>query len=123
MSYAMAHKQALYAYLDNPLAPISNIRTEHVAKKIAVARKNFLFCFSAQGAQALASVMTVVYTAELYPQHNLNDHLTVLFAELPKAHTIEDLEALTPWHLSPEEVSRRMSFRPKPRLIPWAQAA
>ena len=123
ITYAIKHKPALYAYLANPLAPISNIKTEHIAKKIAVARKNFLFCTSPQGAQALANIMTLVYTAELYPEHNLYDYLTIVFAELPKAQTLEALEALLPWNLSPEEVSRRIRYRPRPSFAQRAQAA
>jgi transposase len=114
IAYAKNHKKELYAYLTEPEAPISNILAEHVAKKIAVARKNFLFCYVADGAHALANIMTVVYTLELYPQHHLHSYLTVLFLELPKAETTEDLEALLPWNLTPEEVARRVNQRPKP---------
>jgi len=114
--YALEHKPEAYAYLDNPLAPISNIMSEHVTKKIAVARKNFLFCFSEQGAEALANIMTLVYTAELYPQHNLHDYLKIVFTELPKAETIEDLEALMPWNMSPDEVADRIAERPRPEF-------
>jgi transposase len=114
IAYAKNHKTELYAYLSEPQAPISNILAEHVAKKIAVARKNFLFSFVANGAEALANIMTVVYTLELYPQHHLHSYLTVLFLELPKAETIEELEALLPWNITPEEVARRVNQRPKP---------
>ena len=123
IGYAITHKKALYAYLDNPLAPISNILTEHVAKRVAISRKNFLFCYSAEGAEALANVMTVVYTAQLYPEHNLHDYLTILFLELPKAKTVEDLEALLPWQLTPEEVARRIAQRPRPQFAEMSQAA
>jgi len=114
IAYAKNHKKELYAYLTEPEAPISNILAEHVAKKIAVARKNFLFSYVTDGAHALANIMTVVYTLELYPQHHLHSYLTVLFLELPKAQTTEDLEALLPWNITPEEVARRVNQRPKP---------
>ena len=114
IAYAQNHKKELYAYLNEPEAPISNILAEHVAKKIAVARKNFLFCYVADGAEALANIMTVVYTLELYPQHHLHSYLTMLFLELPKAKTPEALEALLPWNISPEEVARCVNQRPKP---------
>lgn len=121
--YAIEHKKALYAYLDNPLAPISNIKTEHIAKMIAVARKNFLFCYSVQGAEALANIMTLVYTAQLYPEHNLQNYLTIVFQELPKAKTLEELEALLPWNLTPDEVNHQISLRPRPDLSAMAEAA
>ena len=116
IEYAIKNKLAAYAYLTNPHAPISNIMTEHVAKKIAVARKNFLFCFSVQGAKALANVMSLVYTAELYPEHNLHDYLTAVFTELPKAQTLEHLEALLPWNFTPEQVKEIIQKRPRPRF-------
>jgi transposase len=115
--YATEHKKALLKFLDYPWAPISNIMSEHVAKKIAVVRKNMLFCFSEQGAEALANLMTVIYTAELYPQHNLFDYMTVLFLELPKAETVADLERLLPWNISPEMVAKIASNRPRPQIL------
>lgn len=112
--YAIEHRKALYAYLDVPWAPISNIMTEHIAKKIAVLRKNMLFCYSTTGAETLANLMTVIYSAELYPEHNLHEYLTVLFMELPKAQTVADLEKLLPWNLTPKEVTALMETRPRP---------
>ena len=116
IEYAIKNKPAAYAYLTNPYAPISNIMTEHVAKKIAVARKNFMFCFSVKGATALANIMSLVYTAELYPEHNLNDYLTAVFTELPKAQTLEDIEALLPWNFTPHQVSNIIQKRPRPKF-------
>lgn len=121
--YAIEHKKALHNFLDHPWAPMSNIMSEHIAKKIAVVRKNMLFCFSAQGAEALANLMTVIYTAELYPQHNLFDYMTVLFLELPKAETVADLERLLPWNISPDRVSRIVSLRARPQIISSSLAA
>lgn len=121
VSYAKAHKKALYAYLDVPWAPISNIMTEHIAKRIAVLRKNMLFCYSSTGAEALANLMTVIYTAELYPEHNLHEYLTALFMELPKAKTVEDLEAMLPWNLNTQKVAELIESRPRPIIT--AQAA
>ncbi len=110
------HKQALYSYIDKPTVPISNIMSEHIAKKIAVARKNFLFCYSESGAHAIANVMSVVYTSDLYKDHNLHDYLTALFLELPKATTMEDLEALSPWNLTPSQVDSIVAARPRPTI-------
>ena len=115
-AYAIKNKPAAYAYLTNPYAPISNIMTEHVAKKIAVARKNFMFCFSVQGAKALANIMTLVYTAELYPKHHLHDYLTAVFTQLPKSQTLEDIEALLPWNFTPEQVRNIIQKRPRPKF-------
>jgi hypothetical protein len=123
VSYAIKHKKELFNYLEHPWAPISNIMSEHIAKKIAVVRKNMMFCYSAAGAESLANIMTVIYTAELYARHNLFDYMSVLFLELPKAKTVEDLERLLPWNLSPERVTDIVSKRPKPQMVSTSQAA
>lgn len=115
--YAKEHKSAMINFLNHPWAPISNIMAEHIAKKIAVIRKNMLFCYSASGAESLANIMTVVYTAEQHAQHNLFDYMTLLFMELPKAETANDLERLLPWNISPEEVAQMVSSRPKPMMV------
>lgn len=121
--YAIAHKEALFNYLDYPWAPISNIMSEHIAKKIAIVRKNMLFCYSEAGAESLANLMTVIYTAELYQQHNLYDYLTALLLELPKAETAEDLEAWLPWNVSPKTIEGVISKRPRPSVMSGALAA
>lgn len=114
IQYMKNHKSAFMSYLSNPHVPISNILTEHVAKKIALARKNFLFCVSSQGADSLANLMSIVYTASLYKKHNLFDYLTMLFTELPKAKTFEDMEKLLPWVIQHNEVATFIANRPKP---------
>lgn len=115
--YAIQHKKALFNYLDYPWAPHTNIMAEHIAKKIAIVRKNMLFCYSASGAESLANIMTVIYTAELYTGHNLFDYMTVLFLELPKAENTDDLERLLPWNISPQKVAEIISQRPRPKVV------
>lgn len=121
--YAIEHKKALFNYLDHPWAPQTNIMAEHIAKKIAVVRKNMLFCYSASGAESLANIMTVIYTAELYTEHNLFDYMTVLFLELPKAENAADLERLLPWNISPTQVDEVISQRPRPKVVSHDLAA
>ena len=43
--------------------PISNIKAEHVAKTIAIARKNFLFADTEAGAEATARAFSVIESA------------------------------------------------------------
>lgn len=121
--YAIQHKKALFNYLDHPWAPNTNIMSEHIAKKIAVIRKNMLFCYSASGAESLANIMTVIYTAELYTQHSLFNYMTVLFLELPKAENIADIEKLLPWNITPKEVDEIIAKRPRPRFMSDVLAA
>jgi hypothetical protein len=48
---------------------MTNIRAEHVAKTIAVARKNFLFAASVTGAKASAITYSLLETAKLNGHH------------------------------------------------------
>jgi hypothetical protein len=41
LAYLINHAEALQRYCDDGRLPISNIQSEHVAKTIAIARKNF----------------------------------------------------------------------------------
>ena len=47
LSYLLKHAKELQTYCHDGRLPISNIRSEHVAKTIAIARKNFM-CVSRQ---------------------------------------------------------------------------
>ena len=92
---------------------MSNIQSEHVAKTIALARKNFLFADTIAGAEASGRVFSLIETARANG-HNPQKYLSVLLAELPSATSIEDIDALLPWALSPEAVAERYAQFPHP---------
>ena len=46
--------------------------------------------------------------------HHPQRYLAVLLTELPNVSSVEEIEALLPWHLTPEEVTRR--YREYPEL-------
>lgn len=124
IEYMIKFRPELEAFLSNPHVPMSNILCEHIAKKIALARKNFLFCYSEKGAESMANLMTLVYTAMLYKRHNHFHYLTVVFTKLPHAQNIEQLEALLPWNLTPEQVALEMEKVPHPEeLVPYLARA
>jgi len=75
--------------------PISNIQCEHVAKTIAISRKNSLFCDTPEGAHASARIYSIIETARANGHNPLN-YLTVLMTELPNVNSLEDYEALLP---------------------------
>ena len=56
LAYLIRHEAGLMRYLEDGRLPISNILSEHVAKTIAVARKNFLFSCTPAGATASALI-------------------------------------------------------------------
>ena len=96
---------------EEPRLPISNIAAEHVAKNIAVARKNFLFSCTPSGAQASANCFSIVQTAKLNG-HNVHQYLAILLTELPKVESAEAYEQFLPWNMKPEDVKAQYQQMP-----------
>lgn len=113
LSYLINHSDGLRRYCDDGRLPISNIQAEHVAKAIAVPRKNFLFADTPAGAKASAMIYSLLETAKINGQHPQR-YLSVLLTEIPNAQTGEDIESLLPWNITPEEVNRRYAEYPAP---------
>jgi len=113
LNYLIKHEVGLRRYCEDGRLPISNILAEHVAKAIAVPRKNFLFADTPAGADASARIYSVLETAKANGHHPQR-YLSVLLTELPNASTIEQVEGLLPWNLSVEEVNRRYASYPAP---------
>lgn len=63
LQYLLRHETGLRRYCEDGRLPISNIASEHVAKTIAVPRKNFLFADTPGGAAASARIYSLIETA------------------------------------------------------------
>lgn len=113
LSYLLKHGKALQTYCHDGRLPISNIRSEHVAKTIAIARKNFMFSDTPAGAEASGRVFSMIETA-IVNGHHPQRYLAVLLSELPNVSSVEEIEALLPWNITPEEVTRRYREYPAP---------
>lgn len=113
LAYLLKHAEGLRYYCNDGRIPISNIRAEHVAKTIAIARKNFLFADTTAGAAASGRIFSLIETARANG-HNPQRYLTVLLTELPNVTTVEQIEALLPWLLTPAQVDERYAAYPKP---------
>ena len=87
------------AYLEHGEIEISNNQVENAIRPIVVGRKNWLFSDTPDGAQASATVYSVMETAKangLNPEKYISHLLTVLperFAHDPKAQ----IDDLLPW--------------------------
>lgn len=106
-------KQGLREYSNDGRRPISNIQSEHIAKTIAIARKNMLFADTPSGAHASAMLFSMIETAKANG-HNSHHYLSVLLSELPSVTDVEQIEKLLPWHLTPEHASIRYNALPRP---------
>jgi len=113
LNYLLKHAKELQTYCYDGRLPISNIKSEHVAKTIAIARKNFMFSDTVAGAKASGRVFSVIETARANA-HNPQKYLSVLLTELPQANTVEDVEALLPWNISPHTIAQRYATYPAP---------
>lgn len=95
--YTLKQWPHLLHYLDDGRLEIDNNRSERAIKPFVIGRKNWLFAGNHHGAIAGANLMSLIETAKA---HGLNpyDYLRHVFTHLPHAHTLEQLEALLPYH-------------------------
>ena len=113
LAYLLKHAEQLQTYCYDGRLPISNIQSEHVAKTIAIARKNFMFADTESGAVASGRVFSMIETARANG-HNPQHYLSVLLTDLPNVKSVEDIDALLPWVITPEAISERYAAYPTP---------
>jgi transposase len=91
------HKQwpGLIVYVEHGDLRIDNNRVENAIRPFVVGRKNYLFCDSVAGANATANLYSLIETAKANGIEPYR-YLRHVFTELPKATSLEDIEALLP---------------------------
>ena len=97
ITYAKNQKPYAETYLQDGRCSLSNNLSENSVRNVCVGRRNWLFCDTPGGAQASATVYTMV---EMAKAHGLNveKYLTFLLEKRPYAGmTDEDLSKLVPW--------------------------
>ncbi len=89
VNYYKNNRQELYTYLENGYVEMNNSLAERVVKPFVVARKSFMFCKTADGADVTAKLFTIVQTAranglkaEQYLSYCLQNIRTVPVEEL-----------------------------------------
>ena len=93
----------LIRYLDDGRLRIDNNLVENAIRPFVVGRKNFLFCDTVRGANASANLYSLIETAKANGIEPYQ-YLRLLFTELPKAQTVEDVEALLPYDADPDNI-------------------
>ena len=98
MAYCLNHWQGLCEFLNDGRLEIDNNLTEQEIKPFVIARKNFLFCNSIAGAEALCLHFSMIRTAK---KHGLDPYryYVKLLKAIPHCKTVEDYEALLPWRI------------------------
>lgn len=94
----------LTTYLEDGHLEIDNNLTENAIRPFVLGRKGWMFSGSPEGAEASATLYTLVETAKAC---GLEPHayLTYLFEHLPTARTPEALRALLPGNLTMQDLS------------------
>jgi transposase len=98
LDYSINREAGLMRFFDDGRLPLDNNDTEQFIKYIIMARRNFLFSHSTNGAIAVGHHMTLIQTAKLHsidPYH----YLLALLREMPHCNTLDDFEALLPWNI------------------------
>jgi len=105
LNYLHNEWDKLTCYLDDGRLEIDNNLAENAIRPFVVGRKNWLFSTSVKGVNASANLYSLIETTKangLEPYA----YLRYLFAELPRAGTVETIEALLPGNVNPEHIKR-----------------
>ncbi len=95
LNYLHNEWSKLIGYLNDGRLEIDNNRAENAMRPFVIGRKNWLFSDSVRGVKASANLYSLIETAKangLEPYA----YLQRVFAELPKADSVEAIEALLP---------------------------
>ena len=103
LNYLHNEWDKLIRYLDDGRLEIDNNGAENAIRPFVVGRKNWLFSVSVKGVKASANLYSLIETAKangLEPYA----YLRHLFTELPKAETVDAIEALLPSTINKDQI-------------------
>ena len=97
IAYALNHWEGLLIYLTDGRIDIDNNATEREIRPFVIARKNFLFACTPQGADSLGVHFSLILTARL---HRLDPiaYYTDMLKRLPYCSEPSDYLPLLPWN-------------------------
>ncbi len=98
INYTLSQWPRLIVYTEDSRLNIDNNLVENAIRPFAIGRKAWLFSDTQRGANASANLYSLIESAKA---NGLNDYgyLKFIFAELPKAQTDKDVDALLPWNV------------------------
>ena len=96
MNYTHKQWDKLTVYTQDGRLRIDNNLTENAIRPFVIGRKNHLFSDSVAGANASMNLYGLIETAKANGIEPYA-YLKMLFTELPKAGSLEDIEALLPF--------------------------
>ena len=108
VTYIQNRRSYLMTYLEDGRCSFSNNLSENAIRPFTVGRKNWLFCDTPNGAQASATVYTIVEMAKANGV-NVYHYLTYLLEKQPNdSMSDEELDQLAPWN---EDVKAELKRR------------
>jgi transposase len=98
IQYCLNRWDGLIRYCEDGRLEIDNNLTEQEIKPLVIARKNFLFAHSVDGAHALCLHLSLIRTAK---QHGLDPYryYVEVLKNIPYCKSVEDYEKLLPWNV------------------------
>lgn len=102
-AYALNQWPKLIRYLEDGRLEIDNGLSERKMKPFVLGRKNWLFCQSVAGARAAEIIFSIIESCALH-QIEPYAYLRFVLSQIPYAKTVEDLEALMPYNVKPEDL-------------------
>jgi len=103
IGYTLGQWDKLIRYIDYGFVPIDNNLVENAVRPFVIGRKNYLFHGSPTGADASASLYSIIETAKING-HEPFYYLYYLFSKLPFVKNDADYRALLPFNVSRKEI-------------------
>ncbi len=107
MHYLARQWPKLIRVLDDGRLPLDTNLVENAIRPFVVGRKAWLFADTVSGARASANLYSLVETAKANGIEPYA-YLRHVFTEIPKAETLEHIEALLPHRIDPEQIKRNV---------------
>jgi transposase len=101
LTYATKQRDKLARFLHDPKLPLDNNAAERALRIVALGRKNSLFAGSAEHAQNLAVIQSIIATCRL---HGVNpyDYIRHMLIAL-QSHPASRIGELMPWRWQPPD--------------------
>jgi transposase len=101
LHYLHGQWEKLARYTEDGRLDIDNNAAERAIRPFVIGRNNWLFSDTVRGAEASARLYSLIATAKAN-SHEPYRYLCHVFKELPGVTSVQDIEALLPFNISPE---------------------
>jgi hypothetical protein len=99
ITYALNQRDRLLVFLEEPMLTPDNNLAENAIRPFVLGRKNWLFAGTPKGAEASATLYSLIETAKANNCEPYS-YLRHIFERLPQASVLADYEALLPWNVN-----------------------